>query len=79
MPMTLLFVLVAIGVVVGVGLATAGHLGQLPEVEPDHRPDLVRGEPSFDVVFRGYRMDEVDEAISSLQQQVRDLQNPASP
>lgn len=68
--MTWLFVVLAIVVLACVVLAAVGFLGELPPSEPDLRPDTRDGEPAFDVVVRGYRMDEVDEQIASLQAQL---------
>jgi len=67
---TWLFVIVAILVIAGGALAATGRLGQLPEAEPDLRPDEQDGEPAFDVVVRGYRMDEVDARLSSMQDEI---------
>ena len=68
--MTWLFVIVAILVIAGGAMAAMGRLGQLPDAEPDLRPDERDGEPAFDVVVRGYRMDEVDARIASLQGEI---------
>lgn len=62
--MTLLFVVVCIGVIAGVALVAAGRLDRLPEAPVDRRAP--GGEPAFDVVARGYRMDEVDAVIEGL-------------
>ncbi len=65
--MTWLFVIVVI-LVLGAGFAAAlGLLGGLPDSEQDLRPDVIDGEPSFDVVVRGYRMDEVDARLQEMQ------------
>ncbi|MDO8308109.1 MAG: hypothetical protein Q7V58_07110 [Actinomycetota bacterium] len=85
--MTWLFAVVAILVVTGAFLASLGLMGQLPEAEPDLRPDRIDdgagpGVPEFDVVVRGYRMDEVDAELERLQQEVdrlSRLNDPASP
>lgn len=71
--MAVLFVLIAIGVIALVAMAAVGRLGELPEVEPDLRPESIDGQPQFDVVVRGYRMDEVDEKIADLQRRVDEL------
>jgi len=67
---TWLFVVVAILVIAGGAIAATGRLGQLPDVEQDLRPDERDGEPAFDVVVRGYRMDEVDARIASMQEEI---------
>ncbi|MHB1066839.1 MAG: hypothetical protein ACYC2Z_05355 [Candidatus Nanopelagicales bacterium] len=83
--MTWLFAVVAILAVAGVFLASLGLMGQLPEAEPDLRPDRVGGQAEFDVVVRGYRMDEVDAELARLRQEVdrlsadRDAAAPPSP
>ena len=65
--MTWLFVIVAI-LVLGTGfLALLGLLGEPPPSEPDLKPDTLDGEPAFDVVARGYRMDEVDAQLATMQ------------
>ena len=69
-PVTWLFVLLAIAVIAGGTLAAVGRLGELPEAEPDLRPEVRDGEPAFDVVVRGYRMDEVDARIASMQDEI---------
>ncbi len=68
--MVVLFVLIAIGVIAAVGMVAAGRLGSLPPAPPDERPDVHDGSPSFDVVLRGYRMDEVDAVIADLRAQL---------
>jgi uncharacterized small protein (DUF1192 family) len=57
--------------VLGAGfVAILGLLGDLPPSEQDLRPDTRDGEPSFDVVVRGYRMDEVDAQLATLQEEI---------
>ena len=74
---TWLFVVVAVLVLAGVFLATLGLLGDLPPVDPDYRPSRVDDEPEFDVVVRGYRMDEVDLELARMQHEIDRLQGPA--
>ena len=72
--MTWLFVIVVI-VLLGVGFVLVlGLLGDLPEAEPDLRPDTLDGAPAFDVVVRGYRMDEVDAQLDAMQDRIDTLQ-----
>ena len=73
--MTWLFVIVVI-LVLGAGfVAVLGLLGDLPPSEQDLRPDTRDGEPSFDVVVRGYRMDEVDAQLATLQEEIDRLRH----
>jgi hypothetical protein len=72
-PVTWLFVIVVV-LVLGAGFAAAlGLLGGLPENEQDLRPDTRDGEPAFDVVVRGYRMDEVDAQLESMRTELDEL------
>lgn len=70
--MTVLFVLIAIGVIAAVGLVASGRLGALPPAPADRRPATRDGNPEFDVVLRGYRMDEVDAVIADLRARLDD-------
>jgi hypothetical protein len=72
---TALFVLLGIVVFAGAFLAGTGRLGALPESDPDYRPDQLDGEPQFDVVVRGYRMDEVDDQIAEMQETIAELRS----
>ena len=60
---------------IAITLAAAGGLGALTESEPSHRPAGPAGDPTFDVVLRGYRMDEVDAVIEDLKRQLEDRRN----
>lgn len=72
--MTLLFVAVGIAVIAGIFWVATGRLdASLPPDAADVRPDRRDGSPAFDVVVRGYRMDEVDATIADLQKQIADL------
>lgn len=66
--MTVLFVAIVIVIIVGVGMLAAGRFGALPDAPPDHRPQ--DGQPQFDIVLRGYRMDEVDATIAALRREL---------
>ena len=54
--------IVAMAVIAGIALASVGRLGELPEAPVVRRP----AEVGFDVVLRGYRMDEVDAELADL-------------
>ena len=62
--MTIVFL--AIAVIIGLALLLVGHQGGLPEAVVDLRPEGDPGDPRFDVVLRGYRMDEVDATLAGL-------------
>lgn len=77
--MTLLFVAVGIAVIAGIFWLATGRLdAALPDDAADLRPDKRGGEPAFDVVLRGYRMDEVDATIADLRGQIETLQAKAA-
>lgn len=69
--MSLLFAVVAILVVGAAFLYAAGRGSGLPSADPDRRPRVTPDD--FDVVLRGYRMDEVDARIADLERQIADL------
>ena len=75
--MTWIFVVIAVIVIAGAFLASLGLLGELPPADVDTRPDRIGDEPEFDVVVRGYRMDEVDEELSRLNAEIARLEAPA--
>lgn len=70
--MTIVFAVVLIAVIAGVSMLAVGRLGELLPAPVDRRP---RGtQPEFEVVFRGYRMDEVDERIDAMQRRIDELE-----
>lgn len=72
--MSLLFVVLGIAVIAGAFWLAVGRLdAELPNATSDLKPDERGGEPAFDVVLRGYRMDEVDATIAKLQGQIDEL------
>lgn len=72
--MTWLFVIALIALIAVGFLLALGLLGDLPDAEQDLRPEIPDGAPSFDVVVRGYRMDEVDARLQAMQEQIDALQ-----
>jgi hypothetical protein len=62
---SLVFAVVLILVVAGAFLLAAGRWSGMPSVDRDRRPD--RDGTGFDVVLRGYRMEEVDARIAQLE------------
>ncbi len=72
--MSFVFAVLVILVIGGaVTYATGRWGGGLTPAEPELRP--ARTPSDFDVVLRGYRMDEVDARIADLEQQVADLRD----
>lgn len=63
--MSLVFAVVVMLVVAGAFLLASGRWGAPPAVDRDRRPDA--DGTGFDVVLRGYRMDEVDARIAQLE------------
>lgn len=74
--MTVFFVLLAIAVIAAAFWAWSRTRWQpaLPATSRDRRPDSLDGQLQFDVVMRGYRMDEVDATISDLEAKIRRLE-----
>ena len=74
--MTLVFVIVGLAVIAAAAWFVVGRFdAQLPDAGGDLRPDERGGDPSFDVVLRGYRMDEVDATIAELKSEIEALKN----
>lgn len=72
--MTLVFVVVGVLVLTGVAWLMVGRANaDLADATHDLRPDERGGQPAFDVVLRGYRMDEVDATINRLHEQIESL------
>ena len=72
--MSLVFVVVGMCVIAAAFWIAAGRWdARLPNATHDLRPETRAGKPAFDVVVRGYRMDEVDATIADLQAQIRRL------
>jgi len=69
--MTMLFVLVAIGVIAAAAMVAAGRFGDAPDPSPSVRP--IGNDPNFDVTFRGYRMDEVDAILAEKDARIAQL------
>lgn len=76
----MLLVFLAIAVLTVLALLLAGRQG-LPEAVVDLRPEVSAEDPRFDVVLRGYRMDEVDAALDRLRQENAQLrqERPQTP
>lgn len=73
--MSLVFVVVGALVIAGAFWMATGRLSADLSVDAsDLRPDRRAGEPEFDVVVRGYRMDEVDATIADLQARIEQLE-----
>ena len=77
--MTLVFIAVGLVVIAAAFWFAVGRLDpSLPDAQSDLRPDQRAGDPAFDVVLRGYRMDEVDATIADLQSQIAELKGKAT-
>lgn len=74
--MSLLFVVVVILIIAGAFLFASGRWGSVAGLERDRRPDMDDAR-QFDVVLRGYRMDEVDARIAALEKENADLRGRA--
>ncbi len=78
--MVIVFLLVAIAVIVVAALMVTGRwspaLGTEEAGGPgDRGPGVIDGVERFDVVLRGYRMEQVDETIEALKARVRHLES----
>lgn len=72
--MSLVFAVLAILVIGGAVAYATGRWGSVgPAADRDLRPEVIEGRSTFDVVVRGYRMDEVDARIADLERQVSAL------
>jgi hypothetical protein len=73
---TFLFVILAIGVIAAVAVLVTGRYSPNVGVSTsgDYRPDVPGSSqaPQFDVVVRGYRMDEVDAKIAELESKIQE-------
>jgi hypothetical protein len=61
------FVLLAIAALGAVGIWSTGRVGVPPRADVDQRPVSLEARPSFDVVVRGYNMEQVDRVVAELQ------------
>ena len=74
--MGVIFLLIGAAVVAAIAWFVVGKFEVwLPDAGSDLRPDKRDDEPAFDVVLRGYRMDEVDDTIAQLQAEIESLRN----
>ena len=72
--MGVVFFLVGAAVVVAIAWFVVGKFEVwLPDAGSDLKPNTRDNDPAFDVVLRGYRMDEVDDTIAQLQAEIESL------
>lgn len=76
--MTFVFAAVAIVLIACVALVAAGRFDRIGDAVPDARPADDNLDPQFDVVIRGYRMDEVDRALAERDAQIAELKERMS-
>ena len=72
--MGLIFFLIGAAVVAAIAWFVVGKFEVwLLDAGSDLKPDTRDDDPAFDVVLRGYRMDEVDSTIAQLQAEIESL------
>ena len=72
--MGVVFLVIGAAVVAAIAWFVVGKFEVwLPDAGSDLKPDTRDNDPAFDVVLRGYRMDEVDDTIAQLQAEIESL------
>lgn len=72
--MGVVFFLIGAAVVAAIAWFVVGKFEVwLPGAGSDLKPDTRDDDPVFDVVLRGYRMDEVDSTVAQLQAEIESL------
>ena len=72
--MGLIFFVIGAAVVAAIAWFVVGKFEMwLSDAGSDLKPDTRDDDPAFDVVLRGYRMDEVDSTIAQLQAEIESL------
>lgn len=72
--MGVVFFLIGAAVVAAIAWFVVGKFEVwLPDAGSDLKPNTRDNDPAFDVVLRGYRMDEVDDTIAQLQAEIESL------
>ena len=72
--MAVVFFLIVAAVLAAIAWFVVGKFeAWLPHAGSDLKPEKRDDEPAFDVVLRGYRMDEVDDTIAQLQAEIEFL------
>ena len=72
--MGVVFFLIGAAVVAAIAWFVVGKFEVwLPAAGSDLKPNTRDNDPAFDVVLRGYRMDEVDDTIAQLQAEIESL------
>ena len=68
------FFLIGAAVVAAIAWFVVGKFEMwLPDAGSDLKPNTRDNDPAFDVVLRGYRMDEVDDTIAQRQAEIESL------
>ena len=78
--MGVVFFLIGAAVVAAIAWFVVGKFEVwLPDAGSDLKPDTRDDDPAFDVVLRGYRMDEVDDTIAQMQAEIESLRMDGHP
>ncbi|MCP4740719.1 MAG: hypothetical protein GY871_00590 [Actinomycetales bacterium] len=78
--MGVVFFIIAAAVVAATAWFVVGKFDAwLPDAGSDLKPEKRDDDPAFDVVLRGYRMDEVDNTIAQLQTEIESLRKDDRP
>lgn len=73
--MAIFFLLISIAVIVVAALMLTGRWSPtLGSDDSPRTPETIDGRERFDVVLRGYKMEQVDETIESLRNRIEELE-----
>lgn len=75
-----IFFVISAAVVAAIAWFVVGQFeAWLPDSGSDLKPEKRDDDPAFDVVLRGYRMDEVDDTIAQMQAEIESLRKDGRP